>query len=446
MLLGRLFILLPFGDVAYRLNIMSAFFGALTVWMVYLVIHLLLQKRAIAWVSAFLLAISYYFWQMSILTEVYTLHTFFLAFLLFLLLSWRKTPKPGYLFAFSFFYGLSLCNHTSGILFAPGFTWVILSSEHWRWSKLKLAPVMFAFFLTGLLPYIYLPLRVDANPALSYVGTYYNVDLTSLSGIFWMVSAQAYRFFSFDYSLHEILIETNRFLGHLWRTYFGAGVLIGLVGTGFLFKKHRSVLIGLLLIFTANAIFYINYRVIDKDTMFLPAYLVWAVFIGAGVCVLEAALEKISLRSEVFHTTTPVILFFLFIPGLIFNWRFVDMSQVNEPGQFALDVLETVPANSLIVAPWSPAVVLEYYHVVENHRPDILILNRSRRDVARYYHYWKLGMQREQILEIIAQETADYLRIEMTQRPVYAVDYDRDLAHHLEYLPEGNYFRIVESP
>ncbi len=34
--------------------------------------------------------------------------------------------------------------------------------------------------------------------------------------------------------------------------------------------------------FVLSAGFYINYRVMDKDTMYLPAYLVWAIWVGIG--------------------------------------------------------------------------------------------------------------------------------------------------------------------
>jgi len=39
LLLGKAFSYLPFGDIAYRLNLMSAFFGALTVGLIYLILE-----------------------------------------------------------------------------------------------------------------------------------------------------------------------------------------------------------------------------------------------------------------------------------------------------------------------------------------------------------------------------------------------------------------------
>ncbi len=78
MLVGKLFALLPVGSVIFRLNLMSAFFGAATVYFLYRGTAILFQTKWVAWVAAAFLGFSVYFWQMSVVAEVYTLHTFFL--------------------------------------------------------------------------------------------------------------------------------------------------------------------------------------------------------------------------------------------------------------------------------------------------------------------------------------------------------------------------------
>ena len=44
-LLGKLFTFLPFGNIAYRVNLLSAFFASLTVGMVYRILLRLLRKK-----------------------------------------------------------------------------------------------------------------------------------------------------------------------------------------------------------------------------------------------------------------------------------------------------------------------------------------------------------------------------------------------------------------
>src|SRR3990172_8995083 len=56
LLLGKLFTYLPVGDIGYRLNIMSGFFGALTVTCVYLICRQLSCSAAASAAAALLLA------------------------------------------------------------------------------------------------------------------------------------------------------------------------------------------------------------------------------------------------------------------------------------------------------------------------------------------------------------------------------------------------------
>jgi len=293
LLIGKLFTFLPIGDVAYRLNLMSAVFASLTVVLLYRAIGNIVENRFAAWVSALLFAVSNYFWQMALVAEVYTPLTAFLAGDLLLLLSlWRKTGSKKYLLAFAFLYGLTLSMHTSGILFAPAFAWLVLSTPQWKRSHWPLVGLMFLLFLAGLTPFAYLPLRASAHPAIDYSKVYSGIDLTTLSGLWWFVSGKAYAFFAFAYTWQEIPAELLRFASYLWRNYLGIGVILGIAGIVWLWRKSPAWTMGLLLMFVANALFYVNYRVMDKDTMFLPAYLAWAVFLAGGFVALEKLIER----------------------------------------------------------------------------------------------------------------------------------------------------------
>ena len=446
LMIGKLFTFLPFRDVAYRLNIMSAFFASLTVVLLYQVIVNIFENRFVAWVSAFLFAISNYFWQMALIAEVYAPFTAFLAGDLLILSLWRKTGHRKYLLAFSFLYGLTLTMHTSGILFAPAFTWLILSASQWKRSHWPLVGVMFPLFLVGLMPIAYLSLRAGADPAIDYSRIYPGIDLTTISGLWWMVSGKAYAIFVFGYSWQEIPGEILHFGSYLWRNYLGIGVILGVVGIVRLWHKSPAWAFGLLLMFIANVFFFVNYRVIDKDTMFLPAYLVWAVFIAGGLKVFDKLLERTLDWDlpELWRKNTGRILPVMFILlGLSLNWRWVDMSKADGFSLFAKGMISGAAPQSIVIAPWSSAVVLEYYQVVENQRPDILIVNSSRLSVARYYELWKKGISHAEILEIISVEEVKFINQNIQHKTIYAVDYDPALAHKFEYLPDGPVFKLA---
>jgi hypothetical protein len=446
LLLGKLFIYLPIRDVAYRLNLMSAVFASITALFLYKIILQIVKNRFAAWISAFLFAISNYFWQMALVAEVYTIFTALVAIDIFIIILWRKTGSKKYLLAFSFVYGLTLTIHTSGGLFAPAFTWLILTTPSWKKNCWKWVGFMFILFVLGLSLYAYLPLRASAHPQIDYSQTYSGIDITTPAGFWWMVSGKAYTIFSFKYTWNEIPHEIMRFVSYLWRNYLGVGVIFGLIGIFGLFRKNARVAVGILLIFLANVFFYVNYRVMDKDTMFLPAYLIWAIFIAFGLETTSQLIKRF-VSSGMFATRFKDALMaaqiLIIIMALSLNWRWVDMSQATGYSSFAREMMAEASPNSVIIAPWSSAVVLEYYQVVEGIRPDLTIINRSRIEVAKYYELWGQGMQHREILDQISLEETNFINQEIQQKNIYAVEYDPVLATRFEYLPEGPVFRLA---
>ncbi len=447
MLLGKLFTYLPFGDVAYRLNIMSALFAALTVYLLHRLIEALVKNRAVAWAGAALLGFSNYFWQMAVVAEVYTLHTFLLALCLLCLTRWDQSGKKGWLFTFAFGFGLSMTNHTTSLLFAPAFAWWIVSSNRWQWSRKTAGLIagMFGLFLLALSIYAYLPIRAMANPLLNYTDDYYHIDLTTPGGVFWMMSGQAYRFFAFGYKLAELPSEIARFGEYLWRNFFGLGVLFGLPGTAWMWKHYRRQTIAIAAIFCANAVFYINYRVMDKDTMFLPAYIAWTILAAGGMAALIEWVRHWTDRGLLHAAARPVftgMLVLLAAPLVALNWQWVDLSEATGPGEFAQAILRTAEPNATVVAQWSPATVLEYYQLVEQERPDLVVYNRSRASVARYYALWESGENPDEILPEIQQEEVEYIHQQIKARSIYVIGYDPLFNKDFEYLPELNIFKL----
>src|SRR5688572_17523629 len=117
-LLAKLFTLLPFGSVAYRVHLLSAFFGALSCGLLWMCARELTGQRLPAYLAAFGLGFSPAFWSQSLIAEVYTLNAFF--FLLLALLGLRRDARLLPWMALCF--GLSLSNHWPLMLLAaPAF-------------------------------------------------------------------------------------------------------------------------------------------------------------------------------------------------------------------------------------------------------------------------------------------------------------------------------------
>ena len=91
-LLGKLFTLGPFPNVAWAVNLLSAVAAATTVVLVYLVARHLTRRRLPALLGAVALVVSPVFWSQAVIAEVYALNAAFVAAVLWLALRWSRRP------------------------------------------------------------------------------------------------------------------------------------------------------------------------------------------------------------------------------------------------------------------------------------------------------------------------------------------------------------------
>jgi len=81
-ILGKLFtILIPIGEIAFRVNLVSSFFGLLTILIIYAIIYKQTKSSIVAFLAGSFLAFSSGFWTYSIVTDVFALNAFFVAVL-----------------------------------------------------------------------------------------------------------------------------------------------------------------------------------------------------------------------------------------------------------------------------------------------------------------------------------------------------------------------------
>ena len=141
----------------------SAVFGAATVFLFYLVCRRLTGRTSPSLAAALLFALSETFWSQAVIAEVYTLNTLFVAAIVLVLLIWRDERRDLYLLLAAFLMGLSLTHHlTSGLLLPAGLLFVLLVDRS-RILQRRLVFGGVGLFLLGLLPYLYLPARLDGG-------------------------------------------------------------------------------------------------------------------------------------------------------------------------------------------------------------------------------------------------------------------------------------------
>jgi hypothetical protein len=384
LLLGRAWSWLPVGDVGYRMNLFSAFNGALTIALAERVLRRLRVGPWAAFGALGLLVCATFFWALSLIAEVYTLHTALMAGLILLLLRWADEPAPGRLALVGLTMGLSLSHHAATVLLIPGCVWYVISVAPRRAITPRALFYSLVALLAGLSLYLYLPLRYGAGPAFNYAGHYdatgafIPLNLQTAEDLWWLISGRAFTGQMLAYGGADLWREVEGFGVELWRAFFAVGVGPGLLGVVVSLRRDWRLGLMLLLMFACSAGFYIAYRAADKVTMFLPAYLIWALWLGIGYQWLlgwmrggdDADVQKWStwlLRGAM----VGVVLF-----ALAWNWRLVDLSDDWSARAHGEEILRQVEPDALVLGWWDTVPVIEYLQLVEGQRPDVQAINR----------------------------------------------------------------------
>ncbi|HZL32671.1 MAG TPA: DUF2723 domain-containing protein [Verrucomicrobiae bacterium] len=164
-------VLQPFGDPAFRMNLLSAILGAVAAGATVLLVIRLTGRRWVGLAAGLLLATTPIVWQIASRADVHALHLALVAILLGLLVDWERrrsaAERDGLdhradrsLVAAAIVFGIALANHNLSLLLIPGIGLFVLAVEpeivHRRrflWGCLAAA------LTTTALLYLELPLR-----------------------------------------------------------------------------------------------------------------------------------------------------------------------------------------------------------------------------------------------------------------------------------------------
>jgi hypothetical protein len=167
-LLGSLFLHLPIGSLAFRLNLLSAVSDALAAGVLTLAVARRTRVLFAGLVTGALFAFAPGIWRYAIVAEVFALNNLAIALLLWLAVLYETTRNHRYAFAGAFVLGLGMANHQT-VLFTgiPIVVWAVASSGRELLRGPTLARLVLAG-LAGLLPYLYLPIAASHHAFVSW--------------------------------------------------------------------------------------------------------------------------------------------------------------------------------------------------------------------------------------------------------------------------------------
>jgi hypothetical protein len=276
----------PSGSLAWRVNLLSAVFGAATVAALALLLRALGARRLVAAATAATFGVTLTFWSQAVVAEVYTLHLLLLTSITLCLARWRFGGSAWWLRAGIALLALSFGNHLGTALIVPGVVWLVLSD--WRRS-VTAGNVAWALAAAaaGAGQYGYLLWMND-------VGRYAEHRIDTWPDVWDMVTGGPFRDAMFTFGPGELVDTRLPMLARLgWREVsvlalpaaYGAWCALRDGG------PRRHVAVHLLLLAMGATIYALEFGVEDVFVFFLPLWLVVSVFLGLGVETMAAALK-----------------------------------------------------------------------------------------------------------------------------------------------------------
>ncbi|MAU01249.1 MAG: hypothetical protein CL608_29240 [Anaerolineaceae bacterium] len=418
----HLFTKLPFGDLAWRVNLSSAVFAALTTGILFVIAFKILDFPVrIAGATSVVLAVSHTFWLHAVRAEVYTLFAFLLMGIIALLLAWHKNPSRWPLLTVSLLLtGVALWAHLLIITFIPAVFALVIVAKKTNAKRIYL--IAFVSLMVSLLPYWIANQSGESQVNISSI----------LSGFF-------------EIGARDLALWLG-FLGYQFLLFTPLGVL-GLMN---LWQTNRALLIFLVVAFLGNIIFALSFHVPDQYVFYLPSYLIFVLWIGVGLVSvykrfaakqqrLLMTLFVIAVLSQIaIYRVTPMVLNQLdlnllsvrTLPNRDNNLFFLYPPKNGYYGaqMFGETVMESLPNNAAVLADWLPLQTLTYFQDVENMRQDVLLADTYVPD--------------GQIIWLLEQSQT---------RPVFMADdesyYDiQEIAQKFEITPFGPIFILERRP
>ncbi len=434
--------LIPVGDAARRVTIMTTIWSAFAVAAAFLVTQRTTSSIWGGLVAAAALAVSPRFWSLSVITEVYTLQALFILLIWRVLLDWWATPQHTHLLRYlAILTGLAITHHGSFIPIVLPALALTLLPQLWQitharfndsnWPAIRnLIGSPLLFFGLGLTPLLYLAFQFVRYRPFDYYRSqglpyhYYWGNPANWTDVVNLALGAGFRakIFTHGWAQFPLLILHA---GEVLRDEFWwSGLAFALIGIAVLLWRDRRSACFSGIIFVSAVLFGINIAgdVPKAPVYFLPAYVVASVWAGIGAGWLIGELRR---RLPHILQMVPALL----IAGvigltLVRGWQWfdqIDQSANYAPREIAAGVLEIVEPHAVILCRWEECVPIEYLQLVEHQRLDVQIDQTEPEDGISW---------------------ADRAALYYPQRPVYAIQFNQQLAARYPIFPISETFDL----
>ncbi len=461
-LLGKLWLfIIPFGNIAFKMNIFSSLAASIACMMVYFIVLKVIPANANvkgimvclpAIAAAGILAFASTFWKQAVIAEKYTLNAAFAAILIFILLKWqenvackqKKILSHGYLFLFALLLGFSFTHHLQSIFLVPAGIYLVMA-VNWRmtprlnWSTyLKIA----ALFLLPLLLYLYLPIRASINPLTNWG------DPDTWEKLINHITAKQYGYY-FTSSPIKLMEHLWTHLTSFFPLQFTWWLLwLGIAGCIFLWKASRRTAIFLCLIVATDILHSIRYDILNIDDYYIPSFAIFAVWIGVAIVHICSWTAK-------FYRHLPLILTCISVSLPIIPFcshyhqqdkskhYFAYDSAVNTLNMFKDRAVMFCASDDIGFPTW-------YLLYVEQMKPETIIIDKAFLQYPWYTELLKqkypdefaFSMSQAGYSTTLDEYTLNFIRANIQRHAIY-LEYQQLLETEFSLVPAGVFCQIM---
>ena len=432
----HLFMQLPFGSPAFLGHLCSGALGALACGAVFLCARLLGASTLPALFAAWLFAASEHVWSQAIITEVYSFNLllFFSVYGALLYCARQERVPLKLLGAAAVAYGVGLANHWPlMVLAAPGLAAVLVPA--WR-PVLRKLPLLAAIAAsTAAVPYAWMVLRSQQDPAVSFYG-----PIRFLGAV---ADHRSFLFYLARRGYSHIDTSASAGWADRWEylQWFGtqvlsqltlAGLALAVVGLAVLLLRRRlAQACSGILVFLGHSVVLIILLNFDFDYLYtsvfrpysLVCYGLTALWLAVGAQFVLGSLRGIRAPAwqRAARACSPAVAgagLAIAAWSLHAHWPVNDRSGTNVVQRRADLLFETLPPDAVLVTYGDLELPpIGYFQYVEERRPDITLVD-SQGLVYRNRLFSPFAPE-ERRTELLHEF------VNATDRPVFLFDSDR---------------------
>ncbi len=349
---------IPVGTIAWRVAFLSSIPASLTLTILYLILYRITTNQINSFISTTAFGFTYLYWLYAIVPEVFALHLLFAALIIFLSLELKEKFTRNRWYLFVLILSLALAHHQTTVLLLPG-TAVFLWSRRRHITRDLIIKSLLISCL-GFLPYIYVWLAAGAYPPVNWENP------QTINGFFRLISRALYGSFRSskifgDTGFSDRIPQLKFFVDTMIIDYTKFGLLLGVLGFGWLYIKKRSlfwlVIINFLVtgpLFLIYAAFpYItNFHLGTIERFFLLPYLFWTMAIACGLVWIVDTVNYLFIYLFKRRVNVPIYLIFSLFPLLLYYTSVPKLSTLKTDQtaeHLGYDILASSPDNAVVL-------------------------------------------------------------------------------------------------